>query len=169
MEKKCIIVGSGYDLTGRGLGERIDAGEFGDVIRISRRYGETEDVGVRTDVMFTFMKELWDRWCVRQLGMEQPLPYGKLVVMRDLPEALKHDVRLRVRPSAPTTGFYAVYWALENGYKPTIIGFGFVNGVKERNEKVYTNGFVDESKKHNFALEDKYLKKLRREGKIEII
>ena len=25
MEKKCIIVGSGYDLTGRGLGERIDA------------------------------------------------------------------------------------------------------------------------------------------------
>lgn len=90
-------------------------------------------------------------------------------MMRKLDHSLIQNVRGRVHPNSPSTGLVAVYWALSLGYKPTVIGYGFVNGVKERNEKVYTNGFVDKSVRHDFAKEDRILKRMQREGLIEII
>lgn len=56
--KTVLIVGSGYDLDGRGLGERIDSGEWDVVARINKHYGKPEDVGNRTDVILT----RWYSW-----------------------------------------------------------------------------------------------------------
>lgn len=56
--KTVLIVASGSDLDGRGMGERIDSGEWDVVARINKHYGWTEDVGNRTDVILT----RWYSW-----------------------------------------------------------------------------------------------------------
>lgn len=58
-DKKILLIGSGEDLNGRNLGERISAEncEWDIIARVNKHYGDIKDVGVRTDIFFCANKK----------------------------------------------------------------------------------------------------------------
>lgn len=59
----------------------------------------------------------------------------------------------------PSTGFYALYELLKRGYLPTVIGFGFKNGKRTDDKKIYCDGTFDGGMGgHDFVHENELLR-----------
>lgn len=166
--KKCIVIGSGSDIVGRGLGSRIDAGEFGEVCRITRHYGEDIDVGTKTDKLFSFQRLFWRNDCVRRWGEERP--YGEFINPFSLEKEVGRVAQIAGKLEHPSTGFWAIFWLIHNGYFPTLIGYGFKDGKLVNKYKTYPNGMQErEMKWHNFMRENDCLYRMHFNGKLRLL
>lgn len=51
--KNILVIGSGSDLDGRKMKELIDGDTYDVIARVNKYYGSPDDVGTRTDYIFT--------------------------------------------------------------------------------------------------------------------
>lgn len=169
-KKPFLLIGSGSDIVGRGLAERINAGEFGPVGRVNRLYGDIADVGTRTDILFSYKHDLFWKHDFEKRG-EEPLPYDGYVNPHCYDNGML-EVRCRAHSKVqhPSTGLLAIYYLIENGYFPTIIGYGFRDGVLVNPIKTYPDGRQEKvASYHSFKWENKDLVKLQEEGLIRLL
>ena len=153
--RRYIIIGGGADLTGRGMGEQIDAGLFGEVVRVNKPYGAPEDVGRRLDVLVT----RWPEWV--------PVYFpGSLVVQRrvvlnvfDGFTAEEYEAaRREVGWQNVSAGLLACCWALNRGARQVFaIGFGYRRGQGWPGQKMYPDGTLDPNPNYNWPAENRWL------------
>lgn len=171
--KPCIIIGSGSDLNGRKLGAAIDAGEFGEVVRVNKFYGELADVGVRTDWVFTLAREFFLTSCVRRFG--HPLKVGRMVETRVsrrnmAPRLFRAALIDWLDLKSPSAGIEAVFGMVGRGYLPTLIGYGFKGGAVVNRVKTYCDGRKDTRMygEHDYDRENEMLLKLAARGLVRL-
>lgn len=162
--KRVIVIGSGIDLNGRKLGEAIDRGEFGKVVRVNKFYGDPIDVGTVTDVLFSFNTKFWRPECGK-------FKHFINVVMLDR-GAFRYDVVRKygiAKGKRASTGLCAVDYYVRNGYDVTVIGYGFRDSKLVTPHKTYTDGTPDNIVVIDFDYENECLKRLAEEGKITLL
>lgn len=153
--KKCIVIGSGADVAGRGLGSRIDAGEFGLVLRVNKPYGVPEDVGSRIDVLVT----RWQPWIQKYfpgptLGCQWVVLNEHLGISADEMRAAAMEIG---HPHA-SAGLLACMWALNRGARQVFaIGFGYRRGQGWPGQKMYPDGTLDPNPNYNWPAENRWL------------
>lgn len=157
--KTVLLIGSGNDLDGRAMGERIDAGEYDVVARVNKPYGSPADVGTRTDIIFVRRVEWVNYFWQRQQRMtERP---ARVVAFHDgvqCPRGYDAAVRedLQLPAAKASSGLCAVRWLLERGAKVTIIGFGYKGGVWPAAKVYAQTGAVDENPNFDWAAEQAF-------------
>lgn len=128
--KTMLIVGSGRDLDGRGLGELIDSDTYDVVVRVNKHYGDPKDVGNRTDVIIT----RWNGWLDNEdwFGREEQEQAKEIVVLNQHigVSATEYEwVCRQVGHGAISAGCQAVAWGLLRGVaRIDAIGFGRKDG-----------------------------------------
>jgi hypothetical protein len=153
--KKCIVIGGGADVVGRGLGSCIDAGEFGLVLRVNKPYGSPEDVGSRIDVLVT----RWQAWIQKYfpgptLGCQRVVLNEHLGISAEEMRAAAQEI---VHPHV-SAGLLACMWALNRGARQVYaIGFGYRRGQGWPEGKVYPDGTVDNNTKYDWPRENRWL------------
>lgn len=140
-DKKVLLIGSGKDLVGRGLGKRIDAGEWEVVVRCNHYYGAPEDVGTRTDLAV-----------VRETRFEKDFineaPVCPVRVLStnngtNFPKELLQIAAQEVGHREASIGVIAARWLLDRGARLSVIGIGhFANG-NWIEQKTYPDGTPD--------------------------
>lgn len=170
-EKRAILIGSGSDLNGRGMGRDIDRGFHGIIARVNRLYGALPDVGARTDVLFTFHPLIWDRACKGRFG--KALPYRRIVIPQKISGGrLYEDVKERFGLKKPTTGLLAAAYLISQGYHPEVVGFGFRAGVLVNFHKTYPDGRPEDERQyaqHDFDRENEILQELHCKGDLTLL
>lgn len=150
-DKKVLLIGSGEDLNGRALNDRISAQdcEWDYIARINHHFGDIADVGRRMDICFVARRE-YANWYFHTAVKHGP---GLIVAFRDgcacdchyrESVAKKLDMGERV-----SSGLAAVHWLLEHGAKVDVIGFG----KKDSTEKRYPDGKVDNVGQYDWTAE----------------
>lgn len=139
--KKIILIGSGIDIDGRKLGERIDNGEWDYVCRVNKHYGSTEDVGTRTDIIITRKTAWLDN---RDWFSEDEVKNAKVTVV--LNEHIGYsaeeyeDLTSKVWHHSVSAGAQAIdYFINREADRIDVIGFGWKDGKRCKN-KEYTQG-----------------------------
>lgn len=139
--KRVLVVGSGRDLDGRGLGSAVDRGDWDIVIRANKVYGDPLDCGSRTDVLVIrrvvylesnpeFLPERAHAHIKAIIGIEDHKGYTGEEF---------HRLTQRLG-SLPSTGMCAVMWALDHGAESVdVIGFGWRDGAFA-GKKSYSTG-----------------------------
>lgn len=157
--KKVLLIGSGADLNGRAMQERISAQdcEWDAIARINRFFGEPADVGQRMDICFVAKRE-WANWYFYGTCKREPF---LIVAFRDgcacdrgYREKTAQELNLG---EVVSSGLCAVHWLLAHGAKVDIIGFNAPGGVWS-GHKVYADGRVDENKRFDWAAELAWIK-----------
>lgn len=171
-----LVIGSGSDIDGRGMGDEIDNGDR-IVVRVNKSYGAPADVGTRTDVIFTRFKhwlELYP-WFGRKAQEEAKC----IIACNDRIGYTEEDLHRAEAACVPKTGtkvgsagLLAVEYALHCGAnRVDVIGFGWRNGAfaafKEytnsnesnvpvtcRKDRVDTNTRLDWDAEHKFYIEN---------------
>lgn len=139
--KRVLLIGSGRDLVGRGLGKRIDAGEWDVVVRCNHYYGAPEDVGTRTDLAV-----------VRETRFEKDFineaPVSPVRVLctnngTNFPKELLQIAALEVGHREASIGVIAARWLLNNGAKLSVMGIGHFPDGSWIKQKTYPDGTPD--------------------------
>lgn len=142
--KRVLVIGSGRDLDGRGMGAAVDRGDWDIVIRANKVYGDPQDCGSRTDVFVIrrtyyldsnpeFLPERARRHLKAIIGIEDHKGYTS----EDF-----HRLLSRLG-SLPSTGMCALVWALDHGAASVdVIGFGWRDGAFA-GKKSYSTGSPD--------------------------
>lgn len=164
---KVLVIGSGQDINGRGLGQEIDYSNRWDyIMRINKTYGDPVDSGRRTDIFVT----RWSSWvnegnmfiepqvldkCKKVIILNQHVNYSqseRLLISKEL--GLEHV----------SAGPQAVAWLLNRGCKHIdLIGFGYKDGefmsdkIYCNNSKNYESGMKDENSMYNWKTERQWL------------
>lgn len=159
--KTVLLIGSGRDIDGRAMQERIDtAGEFDLIARVNKPYGASTDAGTRTDIIFVRRAEwvnlLWGRR--PQQGEDAPAP--RMVAFRDAvgcergyAEAAAQELGL---PKV-STGLLAAKWLLERGAAVSVIGFGATGGAFAKAKTYAVTGAADNNPNYNWPAENEWL------------
>ena len=139
--KKVLLIGSGKDIVGRGLGQRIDAGEWDVVVRCNHFYGNPEDVGTRTDLAVVrearFEKDFFN---------EAPVAPARVLTTNDgtnFPKPLLQQAAQEVGHREASIGIIAALWLLRNGARLSAMGIGHFPDGSWIRQKTYPNGTVD--------------------------
>lgn len=158
--KTVLIIGSGNDLDDRKMGQIIDGDTYDIIARVNKHYGSPEDVGNRTDYIFT----RWQQWLANsEWFTPEELEQAKEIVVLNQHTALKKfDSYSRteyewlchkVGHEAVSAGAQVVDYFLNRGVKHVdIIGFGCKNG-KFKRDKVYTKRSEGTMPTHNTTAE----------------
>lgn len=142
-DKKVLLIGSGKDLVGRGLGKRIDAGEWDVVVRCNHYYGDAADVGIRTDLAV-----------VRETRFEKDFineaPVCPMRVLStnngiNFPKELLHVTAQEVGHHEASIGIIAAKWLLVMGARLSVIGIGHFPDGSWITQKSYPDGKIDTS------------------------
>lgn len=154
--KKVLLIGSGEDLNGRGLRERIDAEacEWDAIARVNKCYGNTEDVGQRTDIAFVFRRSWFNLFLIGS----QVFTAVHIVAFREgvgcgvenCGKNYRAAVAAKIGMERVSTGLAAVFWLLERGATVEIIGFGTGENPAK---KVYADGTLDLTPRFDWAAE----------------
>lgn len=180
-DKRVLVIGSGSDLDGRGMGDDIDGGAWDAVVRANKVYGNPRDTGSRTDVLvisrsdYLYSNPEWlparaARFIKTVISLEDHMGYSVTEF---------NDLRARLG-SYPSTGMRAVDWVLNNGAAHVdVIGFGWRNGGFS-NKKAYTGydaamlpsilidrNLVDLNSYHDFGRENDMLVHLEKVNLID--
>ncbi len=152
--KSCIVIGGGIDTVGRRLGERIDSGAFGVVVRVNKPYGDAVDVGVRTDVLVT----RWQSWIERFFpGLP---PCCRVVINEHLgisPVEIA-SASAEIGWGSVSAGLLACQWALNRGARKVFcIGFGYRLGKGWVARKTYPDGVKDQNPHYKWDRENRWL------------
>lgn len=139
--KKVLLIGSGKDIVGRGLGKRIDAGEWDVVVRCNHFYGDTVDVGTRTDLAVVrearFEKDFID---------EAPTCPARVITTNDgvnFPKHLLYQAAQEVGHREASIGIIAARWLINCGARLSVIGIGHFPDGSWISQKTYPDGTVD--------------------------
>lgn len=154
--KSVLIIGSGSDLDGRKMQEDIEGSKYDIIARVNKLYGAREDVGTRTDVLFT----RWNSWLDNKEWFNDDVQANaKEVVI--LNQHIGYSATeyqwlcARVGHEHVSAGAQAVDFFLNRGAKQVdIIGFGSING-QFNPDKVYTQGSKGTTPEHNTTKEGK--------------
>ena len=137
--KKVLLVGSGADLNGRALAERIDSGEEWPVVaRVNKHYGAREDVGCRMDLCFV-ARRVWYNWWFAVTCPSVPA----IVAFAEgvgCPKEYRAAVAAELGLPRVSTGLAAVHLLLAAGASVDIIGFNAPGGVPLDGGKIYADG-----------------------------
>lgn len=156
--KRVLLVGSGLDVNGRRLAAAVDGprSRWDVVVRMNRHYGNPEDVGLRTDVIFTRWKR-WLGWWSRE-ALEA---VSDVVVLNEYmgfsAEELALDCR-EVGHDAASIGLHTAAFLVRRGALVEGIGFGCAGGVFAR-EKRYPDGRRDGNLRYNWRAENEWLRR----------
>lgn len=139
--RKVLLIGSGRDIVGRGLGQRIDAGEWDVVVRCNHFYGDPADVGTRTDLAVVrearFEKDFFD---------EAPVAPVRVLTTNDgnnFPKHLLQQAAQEVGHREASIGIIAACWLLSCGARLSVIGVGHFPDGSWIGQKTYPDGTVD--------------------------
>lgn len=139
--RKVLLIGSGKDLLGRGLGKRIDAREWDVVVRCNHYYGAPEDVGTRTDLAVVretrFEKTFID---------EAPVCPVRVLCTNNgvnFPKELLAIAAREVGHREASVGIIAALWLLKCGARLSVIGIGHYPDGHWIEQKTYPDGTVD--------------------------
>ncbi|MBQ8516401.1 MAG: glycosyltransferase family 29 protein [Akkermansia sp.] len=139
--RKVLLIGSGRDLLGRGLGARIDAGEWDVVVRCNHYYGSPEDVGTRTDLAVVretrFEKTFID---------EAPVCPVRVLCTNNgvnFPKELLDIAAREVGHREASIGIIAARWLLNCGARLSVMGVGHFPDGSWIEQKTYPDGTVD--------------------------
>lgn len=139
--RKVLLIGSGKDLVGRGLGARIDSGEWDFVVRCNHYYGLPEDVGTRTDLAV-----------VREAKHEKifideaPLCPVRVLTTNDgvnFPKELLQEAARQVGHREASIGVIAAIWLLHHGVRLSVMGIGHFPDGHWLEQKTYPDGTPD--------------------------
>ncbi len=139
--RRVLLIGSGKDLCGRGLGARIDAGEWDVVVRCNHYYGSPEDVGTRTDLAVVretrFEKTFID---------EAPVCPVRVLCTNNgvnFPRELLSIAAREVGHREASIGVIAARWLLNCGARLSVMGVGHFADGSWIAQKTYPDGTVD--------------------------
>lgn len=139
--RKVLLIGSGKDIVGRGLGSRIDAGEWDVVVRCNHYYGAPEDVGTRTDLAVVrearFEKDFFN---------EAPVAPARVLTTNDgtnFPRHLLQQAAQEVGHREASIGIIAALWLLRNGARLSVMGIGHFPDGSWIGQKTYPDGTID--------------------------
>lgn len=159
--KRVLLIGSGADLNGRALNERISAPdcEWDAIARINHHFGEVEDVGKRMDICFVGQRE-WANWYFSTCSRREP---HLIVAFR---EGCACEPHYRVRVAAElkmgdfvSSGLAAVHWLLAHGAQVDIIGFNAPGGeIDTTGKKTYADGSEDGNTRFDWTAEILWIK-----------
>ncbi len=139
---------------GRQLGERIDAGAFGLVVRVNKPYGAPVDVGLCTDVLVT----RWSSWVGRYFP---ELPACTCVVINEHMGISPVEIAAAAAEIGwpkISAGLLACQWALNRGARRVYaIGFGYRRGQGFSAQKRYPDGTVDSNANYDWPRENRWL------------
>ncbi len=139
--RKVLLIGSGQDLVGRGMGQRIDAGEWDVVVRCNHFYGDPADVGTRTDLAVV-------REARFELDFFDEAPVAPLRVLstndgNNFPKVLLQRAAQEVGHKEASIGVIAALWLLRMGARLSVMGIGhFADGTWIK-QKTYPDGKID--------------------------
>lgn len=152
--KHVLIVGSGIDLTGRRLQHKIDHTQRWDLIaRLNRPYGERQDTGHRTDIIFTRWQKWVEWWPSTMLYSSKELiivnEQGGITLpeMQQICQEIGHD--------HASIGLIAAAYCLNRGATVDVIGYGWLNGTWVPSKR-YT-GKLDKNPAYNWDKEHTWL------------
>lgn len=155
--KKVLVIGSGADLVGRGLGRLIDSGRWDVVVRVNQPFGAPSDVGSKMDVLVT----RWRSW-VPQF-FKGPVRFEKLIVLNERVGMSSNEINVasvEVGAERVSAGLCACIWALNRGAKSvSVIGFGYHPATGWAPQKRYPDGTLDPNSHYNWAAENRWLEK----------
>ena len=139
--RKVLLIGSGKDIVGRGLGKRIDAGEWDVVVRCNHYYGAPEDVGTRTDLAVVREAKF-----EKNFINEAPVCPLRVLSTNDGVNFPKEFLRLAAREVGhreASIGIIAARWLLHMGAKLSVIGVGHFPDGSWIEQKTYPDGKID--------------------------
>lgn len=164
---RALVIGSGSDLDGRGMGQRIDGGEWDLVCRVNKWYGASADVGTRCDLLVT----RWASWLDRTDWVPHLDKVRDVVILNQHIGVSRTEAQwLAAQVGHPqvSAGIQAVHYLLARGARVDVIGFGARAGVYDR-DKIYTaanaahvpatktDGLRDVNETYNWAAEKLWL------------
>lgn len=150
--KKVLLIGSGKDLVGRKLGQRIDSGEWDVVVRLNHYYGDPEDVGTRTDLAIVreaiFENDFID---------EAPVCPSRVLSTNDgfnFPKSILDQAASSSGQTDASIGIIAACWLLNYGANITAIGIGHYPDGTWIEHKTYPDGTKDTGNHYDWNKEN---------------
>lgn len=150
--KKVLLIGSGKDLVGRKLGQRIDAGEWDIVARLNHYYGAPEDVGTRTDL--AIIRHDYNEAAFID---ECPVCPSHVLATNDgvnLPRELLTRAAELTEQEHASIGIVAAIWLLEHGANLSVIGVGHYPDGTWIEHKTYPDGTKDTGNHYDWDKEN---------------
>ena len=141
--KRVLLIGSGKDIVGRGLGARIDAGEWDVVVRCNHYYGAPADVGTRTDLAVV-RETRFEKDFINE-APEMPLRVLATNNGVNFPRALLQQAAQEVGHREASIGIIAALWLLHNGARLSVMGIGHFPDGSWIEQKTYPDGAVDKA------------------------
>lgn len=163
--RKVLLIGSGKDLVGRRLGERIDRGEWDVVVRCNHFYGDPVDVGTRTDLAVVregrFEKDFL---------AEAPVTPLRVLSTNDgpnFPRAVLQQAAQEIGHREASVGLIAARWLLNCGARLSAIGIGHFPDGHWIAQKTYPNGTIDTAGFCDWSKENAWM--VRGDGQITLL
>jgi hypothetical protein len=150
--KKVLLIGSGKDLVGRKLGQRIDSGEWDIVVRLNHYYGAPEDVGTRTDLAI-----LREARFESAFIDEAPVCPSRVLSTNDgfnFPESILDQAAMDTGQTNASIGIIAACWLLHHGANITVIGIGHYPDGTWIEHKTYPDGTKDTGNHYDWNKEN---------------
>lgn len=153
--KKVLLIGSGADLTGRAMQERIESGaEWAAVVRINKHYGAPEDVGCRTDVAVMARRVWFNYYFSACPNVPRMVAFAEGI---GCPKDYRATVAAELGVERVSTGLAAAHLLLDAGAQVELIGFNAPGGVPSEGGKRYADGTLDTNEAYDWAAELKWL------------
>ena len=154
--KKVLLIGSGADLTGRAMQERIESGaEWAAIVRINKHYGDPVDVGCRTDVAVLARRVWYNYYFLNCPHVSRMVAFAEGI---GCPKNYRATVAAELGLQRVSTGLAAAHLLLAAGAELDIIGFNAPGGVPSEGGKIYADGTPDGNSAYDWAAELEWLK-----------
>lgn len=156
--KKVLLIGSGKDLVGRKLGQRIDSGEWDIVVRLNHYYGDPEDVGTRTDLA-VLREAIFENAFID----EAPACPSRVLSTNDgfnFPKSILDQAASATGQTDASIGIIAACWLLQHGANITVIGVGHYPDGTWIEHKTYPDGTKDTGNHYDWNKENAWWKSM---------
>lgn len=165
-DARILIIGSGADNDGRRMRDKIDGNYYDLVIRVNKHYGKVEDVGTRTDLIFT----RWYQWIAKgqTFFREDDLRQAKKVIILNQQVGISASEMqqgcIEVGHSKVSAGIYAALWCINRGAEQIdLIGYGhYQDGFRQdkkycQNSYNYPDRMTDNNPLYDWQKEQRWL------------
>ena len=163
---RILIIGSGADNDGRRMRDKIDSNYYDLVIRVNKHYGKVEDVGTRTDLIFT----RWYQWIAKgqTFFREDDLRQAKKVIILNQQVGISASEMqqgcIEIGHNKVSAGIYAALWCINRGAEQIdLIGYGhYQDGFRQdkkycQNSYNYPDRMTDNNPLYDWQKEQRWL------------
>lgn len=166
-DKTVLIIGSGNDIDGRRLQKTIDdKNRFDFVARVNKHYGNEQDSGTRTDIIFT----RWHQWIndgVEFFTKEEIENAKQVIILNQFINYSQTELNILLEElgtTAASAGLQAIQYFLNRDVRRIyLLGFGMTREgfTKQKryamNSKNYPSGMFDMNTHYNWDKEKSYM------------